>query len=60
VVFHARAVEDYRRSLSAPERLQSTLNGAGQHLESALGLWWKPCKTQKAKWDNDAAMGDGY
>eukprot|EP00434_Breviolum_minutum_P002413 symbB.v1.2.002132.t1/scaffold106.1/size366728/20 len=27
--------KDYRRSLSAPERLQSTLNGAGQHLESA-------------------------
>eukprot|EP00435_Cladocopium_sp_Y103_P046510 s1798_g13.t1 len=27
--------KDYRRSLSAPERLQTTLHGAGQQLESA-------------------------
>lgn len=31
----SKVKKDYRRSLSAPERLQGTLQGAGQQLESA-------------------------
>ena len=33
---HSSTFEEYRRSMSAPERLQSTLHDAGQQLESAL------------------------